>query len=304
MDILNLDSYTSQTLETHISELKNTYPFLEISSIGVSNLGVPIQAIRFGRGTKEILYVGATHANELITAPLLMTFLEVLCNSYINGLSVYGQNPRMLFNAISLYVVPMLNPDGVDLVQEAIPKNSESYQRAVQIANNYPNIAFPSGWKANIYGVDINLQFPAGWEQAKQIKYAQGFTSPAPRDFVGYSPLSTPEARAIYNFILNHNFRLMLTYHTQGEVIYWQYQNYAPSNSLEIANTFAANSGYAVADVPFNSNFAGLKDWYLFAYRRPGFTIEAGSGTNPLPLSDLNNIFEDNFGILVLGMVK
>ena len=304
MDIFNIDSYTSQTLSNHITELKNTYNFLDVSNIGVSNLGVPIHVIRFGRGTKEILYVGSTHGNEFITTPLLMLFLEILCNSYVNGLPVYGQNPRRLFNEVSLYIVPMLNPDGVDLVQEAIPKNSEGYQRALQIANNYPNIPFPTGWKANIYGVDINLQFPAGWEEARRIKYSQGFTSPAPRDFVGYAPLSTPEAKAIYNFILQHNFRLMLTYHTQGEVIYWQYQNYAPSNSLEIANTFAANSGYTVANVPFDSGFAGLKDWYLQTYRRPGFTIEAGKGNNPLPLSDLSNIFEDNFGILVLGMVQ
>lgn len=304
MDIFNLDSYTSKTLARHITELKQTYNFLEVSSIGVSNLGTPINYIRFGRGPKEILYVGSTHGNEYITTPLLMIFLEVLCNSYRNGLTVYGYNPRRLYNEVSLYIVPMLNPDGVDLVQEAVPKNSESYQRAVEISKNYPSIPFPTGWKANIFGIDINLQFPAGWEEARIIKYSQGFTSPAPRDFVGYSPLSTPEARAIYNFILRHNFRLMITYHTQGEVIYWQFQNYAPANSLTIANTFAANSGYRVADVPFDSGYAGLKDWFLQNYRRPGFTIEAGRGTNPLPLSDLSNIFEDNFGILVLGMVQ
>ena len=304
MDILTLESYTSKILAQHISELKRTYNFLEISTIGVSNLGTPISYIRFGRGNKEVLYIGSTHANEFITTPLLMTFLEVLCNSYINGLSLYGLNPKILFNTVSLYIVPMLNPDGVDLVQEAIPKNSETYQNAIKISNNYPDIPFPSGWKANILGVDINLQFPAGWEEAKKIKYSQGFTSPAPRDFVGFSPLSTPEAKTIYNFILQHNFRLMLTYHTQGEVIYWQYQNYAPNNSLQIANTFSVNSGYKVANVPPNSSFAGLKDWFLYTYRRPGFTIEAGKGKNPLPLSDLNNIFEDNFGILTLGMVQ
>lgn len=151
MDILNLDSYTSETLTRHITELKNTYNFLEVSNIGVSNLGVPISCIRFGRGTKEILYVGSTHANEFITTPLLMIFLEVLCNSYVNGLTIYGQNPSTLFNTVSLYIVPMLNPDGVNLVQEAIPKNSDAYQRAVQISNNYPSIPFPSGWKANIF---------------------------------------------------------------------------------------------------------------------------------------------------------
>lgn len=151
MDIFNLNSYTSKDLNNNIIALKQAYNFLSISNIGVSNLGTPIQAIRFGRGPKEILYVGSTHANEFITSPLLMMFLQVLCNSYVNGLSVYGYNPRNLYNEVSLYVVPMLNPDGVDLVQEAIPKNSESYQKAVEISNNYPNIPFPTGWKANIF---------------------------------------------------------------------------------------------------------------------------------------------------------
>ena len=79
------------------------------------------------------------------------------------------------------------------------------------------------GWKFfKSTGVDLNLQFPAGWQQAKEIKYAQGFNKPAPRDFVGYGPLTTPEALGIYNFILAHNFSLKITYHTQGEVIYCQ----------------------------------------------------------------------------------
>ena len=51
---------------------------------------------------------------------------------------------------------------------------------------NFQILLFQVGWKANINGVDLNLQFPAGWENAKEIKYAQGFTKPAPRDFVGY----------------------------------------------------------------------------------------------------------------------
>ena len=58
-----------------------------------------------------------------------------------------------------------------------------------------------------------------------------------------------------------------------------------------------------MADVPFASSFAGYKDWFLQEYRRPGYTIEAGIGQNPLPISQFNEIYGDNLGILVLGMI-
>lgn len=149
--------------------------------------------------------------------------------------------------------------------------------------------------------MDLNLQFPAGWEQAKEIKFSQGFKTPAPRDYVGSDPLSEPESIALYNFTLFHNFSLILAYHTQGKEIYWQFQNYAPENAKKIGETFANVSGYLLADVPYNSSFAGYKDWFLQKYRKPGYTIEAGIGQNPLPISQFNEIYKDNIGILALG---
>jgi len=160
-----------------------------------------------------------------------------------------------------------------------------------------------AGWKANINGVDLNLQFPAGWEQAREIKFSQGFTSPAPRDFVGFGPLTEPESLALYNFTLEHNFRLILAYHTQGKEIYWQFQNFAPPEAEEIGNIFENVSGYLLADVPFASSFAGYKDWFLQQYQRPGYTIEAGIGQNPLPITQFDEIYNNNLGILVLGAV-
>ncbi len=149
----------------------------------------------------------------------------------------------------------------------------------------------------------MNLQFPAGWEESKRIKFAQGFTSPAPRDYVGSEPLVAPEAIAIYNFTRLHNFRLILAYHTQGKEIYWQFQNYATQEAMQIGEIFAQVSGYALSEVPYNSSFAGYKDWFLQEYRRPGYTIEAGLGENPLPINQFNEIYNDNIGILVLGAV-
>ena len=152
-------------------------------------------------------------------------------------------------------------------------------------------------------GVDLNLQFPAGWEQAKEIKYSQGFTSPAPRDFVGFGPLTEPESFAVYNFTLSYPFRLVLAYHTQGQEIYWQFQNFNPPNSFAIGNRFANASGYLLAKTPYNSSFAGYKDWFIQTYNRPGYTIEAGIGENPLPISQFDEIYQDNIGILVLGAI-
>jgi g-D-glutamyl-meso-diaminopimelate peptidase len=294
-------SYSSSILNVNINSLKSLYPFLEVSSSGYSVLGNNIPVIKIGNGSKEVFYSAAIHANEWITSPLLMKFLENYCYAYTRNLNIFNVNARALYNTTTIYIMPMVNPDGVNLVTGEISPNSSLYSNTRLIANQYPNIPFPSGWKANIRGVDLNLQFPAGWEQARAIKFAQGFTTPAPRDFVGFGPLTEPEALAIYNFTLEHNFRLVISYHTQGEVIFWQFQNYTPENAFFIGSQFSRVSGYSLEDTPYNSSFAGYKDWFIQNYNRPGYTIEVGSGQNPLPTSQFEKIYNDNLGILVLG---
>lgn len=297
-------NYSSNILRRNVSDLKLVYPFLEIGEIGRSVLGKPLIYIRIGRGNREVFYNGAFHANEWITTPVLMKFIEEYSKAFVNNSTIYGFNARALFYTTSLYIVPMVNPDGVDLVTGSIKNVENAYRKAQEIANNFPDIPFPSGWKANINGVDLNLQFPAGWENAKEIKYSQGFNQPAPRDFVGEGPLTEPESVAIYNFTLKHNFRIVIAYHTQGEEIYWKFQNFNPPMSEYIGRQFAISSGYLLADTPYNSSFAGYKDWFIQEYNRPGYTIEAGLGENPLPISQFDNIYEKNIGILVLGMIN
>lgn len=153
-------SYTSDFMEMNLSALKTIYPFLEISLIGTSVLGKNIPAVKFGNGPKEVFYCASTHANEWITTPLLMKFLENLSKSYVNGIQIYGKDPRELFSEVSLYLVPIVNPDGVDLVTGLIAPGSRAYSGAQAIANDFPDIPFPSGWKANIEGVDLKIFQP------------------------------------------------------------------------------------------------------------------------------------------------
>lgn len=307
MQLLNIVptniNYTSRIMNRNIANLKLIYPFIEIGNIGYSVLGDNIPFIRIGKGQKEVLYAASFHANEWITSVLLMKFIENYCSALRLGGNIYGFDAKNIFSKTSIYIIPMVNPDGVNLVNSAISFSSNAYNSAKSISNTFPDIPFPSGWKANISGVDLNLQFPAKWETAKKIKFSQGFSFPSPRDFVGFGPLTEPESIAIYNFTLIHNFKLVIAFHTQGKEIYWQFQNLQPKESFYIGQQFEKASGYTLENTPYNSSFAGYKDWFIQTYKKPGYTIEAGFGKNPLPIYQFNEIYNDIIGILVLGAV-
>jgi g-D-glutamyl-meso-diaminopimelate peptidase len=189
----------------------------------------------------------------------------------------------------------------VDLVTGELD-SGPYYDRAFGFARSYPAVGFPEGWKANINGVDLNLQYPADWESAREIKYRLDFTRPGPRDFVGDAPLSQPESRAVYEFTRLGDFSLTISFHAQGKVIYWKYLDFEPKNSYDIAQKFSAASGYAAEETPYASGFAGYKDWFISSYDRPGYTVEVGEGVAPLPLAQLPSIYADCLGIFVLGL--
>lgn len=143
------------------------------------------------------------------------------------------------------------------------------------------------------------MQFPAEWQLAREIKFNQGFVRPAPRDFVGYGPLTEPEALSLYNYTLAHDFKLILSYHTQGEIIYWRYLDFEPIGAEELGKEFARISTYTLDDEKETNSYAGYRDWYISKYDRPGYTIETGKGQNPLSITQFEKIYKDNIGILV-----
>lgn len=290
---------TSALAVRSVERLTETYPFIRSEVIGTTAFGRPIWAMRIGTGDRRVVYSATHHANEWITSTVLLKFAEDYAAAIEADGEIGGRSARALARDATIYIVPMVDPDGVDLVTGVLQPGDEQYERALGFARNYPNIPFPEGWKANLNGVDLNLQYPAGWLRAREIKFMQGYTSPAPRDYVGRAPLNQAESLSLYDFTQRVDPALVLAYHSQGQVIYWQYADIVVPGAEELAQRFAAASGYALEDVPYASSFAGYKDWFIQAFRRPGFTIEVGQGVNPLPLSQFDEIYRDNLGILV-----
>ena len=93
----------------------------------------------------------------------------------------------------------------------------------------------------------------------------------------------------------------MVALHSQGKEIYWQFRDIFVPGAEELGRKMAEASGYTLADVPFASSFAGYKDWFIQQFRRPGYTIEVGSGVNPLPLDQFEEIYRDVLPILVIA---
>ena len=286
-------NYDYNTMMNNIWSLIAVYPFLRMTNTGNSVLGKNIPELLIGNGPKRIHYNASFHANEWITTPILMTFLNDYLLSLTNQNSIRGLSTFPYYLQTLLSVVPMVNPDGVDLVINGAPENVSWRDQVIQWNNG--NMDF-SNWKANINGVDLNDQFPANWEAERD----RNPKSPGPRDYGGEAPLTQPEAISIAELTRRRDYTRVLAFHTQGEVIYWGYENMEPPESETLVNEFGRVSGYA--PVKTLESYAGYKDWFVQDWRRPGFTVELGLGQNPLPLSQFDEIYEEALGIFLAGL--
>lgn len=290
---------TSALCDQWIQRIAEVYPFCRTELLSATAFQRPIRTLVIGTGPRKVIYSASHHANEWITSLVLLKFGEDLAAAIASGGQIFGRSAQEISDAATIYMVPMVDPDGVDLVVGTIGPGNIQFDLAQRLARDYPSIPFPDGWKANLLGVDLNLNYPAGWLTAREIKFSQGYTTPGPRDYVGRAPLNQFETQALAGYTEFIDPALVLAYHSQGEEIYWKFLDYEVEGAEELGQEFARVSGYQLADVPYASGYAGYKDWFIQNFRRPGYTIEVGSGENPLPLSQFPKIYQDNLGILV-----
>ncbi|WP_426052708.1 M14 family metallopeptidase [Bacillus sp. DC4300-2b2] len=278
--------YDSAQLEKELSRLKAIFPFLHISVIGHSVLDTPIYEIR----TEPVQHLhsihlnASFHANEWITTSVLLKWLKSLCLAASDPVQARHYEAVHILQTTALSIVPMVNPDGVDLVRNG-PESLGLHREEFTLLNG--GYSDYREWKANIRGVDLNNQFPAYWE----IEYYR-YQSKAPsyRDYPGREPLTEPEAKAMANLALRKRFDRLIALHTQGEEIYWGFLGHEPAISKEMVKRFEQVSGYK--PIQYLDSYAGYRDWFIYQFHNEGYTVELGLGKNPLSMDQFNSIYE------------
>lgn len=155
-------SMTSCRQEAYLLRLRRQFPFVYVKTLTRTAFGRGVYALQFGSGSRKLLITAGHHANETITSDAVWQWLFTFCNALLDGRTVCGAEARELYHNAMVYLVPLVNPDGADLAAGVCAPGSPEYRAAADIAAQYPDIPFPSGWKANLRGVDLNLNYPAG----------------------------------------------------------------------------------------------------------------------------------------------
>ncbi|MBQ7045334.1 MAG: M14 family metallocarboxypeptidase [Clostridia bacterium] len=286
-DIVNFRTNDYSQTKQYILKLCEKYPFLEKQIIGKSCMGRDIYALKLGRSYEYVLLAAAFHGSEHITSTLLLKFMENLCYALANCGSIAGFNaPRAMYGR-AVIVVPLVNPDGCEVSIHSAAGAGYMAQKIARLCkNDYAH------WNANIRGVDINHNFDAGWSELHALEQKNGILGPAPTRYGGVKPHSEPETVALVDLCHKYRIRHVAAFHSQGEVIYWNYGSKTPKNSEKMAQIMASSSGYAL-DVPTSlATGGGFKDWFIHTFNRPGFTIEVGKGENPLDPKILPELYK------------
>lgn len=255
------------------------YSCLSFSSLGKSVLGREIPLVKVGRGRHAILYVGAHHGMEWITTSLLLRFLSDLAIAH-------ARRGNALPADTALYVLPILNPDGVELALHGV--RAAGRLRAKLLLQSGGDF---SRWQANARGVDLNHNYDAGFGLYRAHEHAAGIRCGCATRYSGPYPFSEPETEGMRHLLSEIRPTLTLTLHTQGEEIFYRETNPPVAGAWEIGSTLAALTGYRLSVPRGMAAYGGLADYIAEEYAAPAFTLECGLGQNPLPQGDAPHIY-------------
>ncbi len=248
--------YTYDILRDDISYLG--YNGAETGSIGSSVLEKNIFYVRIGDGDDKIIITGGIHARENVTCLLVMRQAFALMGEKI---------------PFSIYFVPMIDPDGAALIEKGASAAGK-YGEFVRKINGSEDFSL---WKANIRGVDLNVNFDAKFGQGKRnVRY------PSPQDYIGEYPFSEPETAALRDFTREIKPIFTISYHALGREVYWDFGQNSEKDRI-FAHSVANFLGYVAVDGDLSSA-GGYKDWCVLN-GITALTIEIGKSSLAHPVS-------------------
>ncbi|MBR1779157.1 MAG: M14 family metallocarboxypeptidase [Clostridia bacterium] len=294
----DLDYLDQNNREHLIKAIAKKYAFLKLEVLGKSYCERDIHCIKIGNPQNACLLVGGFHGMEWLTSLLLLRFVERLADSIKYNYPLYGINLQKLLAKKGAQIVPCINPDGTEISIRGA-KSANKYRDLVEKISR----GNTSNWQANARGVDINHNFDAKWEELHSLEQKNGITGPAPTRFGGNNPESELETQILTDLCRKGAYRHAIAFHSQGEEIYWDFDNRQPENSHLMAHILSQTSGYALSEPEGLAVGGGFKDWFIEKFNRPAFTIEIGKGQNPLPISEFNNIYTKLGKMLVFSII-
>ncbi len=291
----NENNYDYDKLINDIETLKE-FKNLTVEIIGKSVLGKNIFSLKLGCGKKHIIYVGTHHALEWISTSLLMKFSYTLLRYSQDSNRYLSYNIKELLNKVTFHIIPLLNPDGVDIINKKITDRN----LLDKLIEWNKDDDFSLTWQANANGVDLNHNYDAGFHKAKALEYKYNVTGPANSRYGGLYPESEPEVKALCNYIRNNSFSLLIAYHSQGEVIYYDYNKKVPPFAKKLGKILSQKTGYTLDNTEGIASYGGCKDWFIDKFNKPAYTVELGKGKNPLSFSQFDKIYNDNIESMIL----
>lgn len=280
---------THRRMLEYINIFAERYKCFHVSFLGNSLMNKSIPIITLGKGKKRALYIGAHHGMEWITTALLLKFANEYCELFEANGHIGHTSVSYLNSTRSIMIIPMLNPDGVDYQINGIGESNPLRERLIKM--NGENEDF-SRWQANGRGVDLNHNYDAGFYEYLRCDETQALSGGAPTKWCGNSPESEPESGLVANFCrFNDDIGLFISFHSQGEEIYYGDKFDPPSENIRIGKMLERMSGYRLMETEGSAASGGFTDWAVKELRRPAYTIECGKGENPLPISSLFEIY-------------
>jgi len=239
--------------------------------IGRSIEGRAIEMYKIGKGRGRVALFGAHHALERITSNILYAIIYIL--SYGLGTNYVGLDIALLHSLASFYIVPSVNPDGVELHHRGMGSGFLQGRQAAMSGGDF------SHWQANARGVDLNHNYDYGFAEYKQLEKERGI-APGATLYSGEYPESEPETRAVGAFLRALGPDAVISLHTQGEEIYHS----KDGKGIAMAGLVSRYTGYTCSTPTDTAAYGGLCD-YTASLGIPSLTIEIGRGKNPLPQS-------------------